>query len=85
VNKAFVLQQLREADVQLGNLIKEMEADRNGFGPLYALLPFVYRNLNLAWNSTKASDEEIDAALKQESQPAEWWGFPKDLDLLMHD
>lgn len=85
VNKAFVLQQLREAGVQLGKLIKEMEEDQNGFGSLYALLPFVYRNLNLAWNSLRASDEEIDAGLKQKSQPVEWWGFPKDLDPLTHD
>lgn len=71
--------------MQLGNLIREMEADRHGFGSLYALLSFVYRNLNLAWNSTKASDQELDAALRQESQPAKWWGFPKDLHPLMHD
>jgi len=80
------MQQLREARDKLADLIREIDSDDNGFGVFQAQLPFIYRNLNLAWNSTRKSDEEFFRAF-QESQGSsrEFYGFPHDLDPFIHD
>lgn len=85
MNKQFVLQQLRETRDQLDDLIREVEADDNGFGVFYTQLPFIYRSLNLSWNSTQKPEAEFFRALKEERQSRELWGFPHDLDLFVHD
>jgi uncharacterized UPF0160 family protein len=85
MNKSFVIQQLREARAHLDDLIREVNADDNGFGVFQARLPFIYRSLNLAWNSTQKPEEEFFRALKAEGQHRELWGFPHDLDPLIHD
>ena len=85
MNKPFVIQQLREARDQLDDLIREVDADENSFGVFYSQLPFIYRSLNLAWNSTQKPEEEFFRVLKQEGQSRELWGFPRDLDTFIHD
>ena len=70
-------------------MIEEIQADTDdddGFPIFYARLPFVYRNLNCAWNSRFKTDEEIEEAMKtKKSESREWRGFPHDLDLFIHD
>ena len=85
MNKPFVIQQLREARDALDDMIREVDADDSGFGVFYTQLPFIYRSLNLAWNSTQKPEAEFFQALKQEAQSRELWGFPHDINLFIND
>ena len=89
MNKPWVLQQLKQAHHNLRTMIEEIEADTgedDGFPIFYAQLPFVYRHLNCAWNSKRATDAEIDEAFKtKKTESAEWKGFPHELEPFIHD
>ena len=85
MNKGFVIQQLREAREGIDDLIREMESDDNGFGTYYALLPVIYRSLNLSWNSTKMEEEDFLRTLKEDGLQKEIWGFPAEHDMYIHD
>jgi hypothetical protein len=89
MNKPWVLQQLKQAHHNLGEIIREVEADTDeddGFPIFYAQLPFVYRHLNCAWNTKLATDAEIAEAFKtKKSESAEWKGFPRELEPFIHD
>lgn len=58
MNRDRVLFLLGHARVILDQLIDEVEADteHDGFPSLMALLPFVYSNLNEAWNGRNLPD-----------------------------
>ena len=61
MNKSQVLFDLSGARIQLDQIIKEIEADKehDGFPAFYALLPLVYRHLNLAWNRRDRASDEV--------------------------
>ena len=79
MNKSQVLFGLRDARLQLDNMIKEMEADKenDGFPSFMALLPFVYRKLNREWNGRDKTDDELSKMSHEESEKL--CRFPEDL------
>ena len=85
MNKPQVLFDLQAAHYELGELIKKVENDveHDGFPQFYALLPFVYRKLNLAWNTRDMSHEQVfqltDAECKMMCR------FPEELAAFVSD
>jgi hypothetical protein len=80
MNKVYVLTNLEDAKELLTNLIREIEDDNeDGFGQFFALLPFVYRQLNRAWNGRFATDQELIEGTHFDA------GFPQDLELFIRD
>jgi len=85
MNKSEVLRCLGGARVQLDQMIKEIEADRedDGFPVFCARLPFVYRDLNRAWNRRAVDDETLLAMGREESE--RMCRFPDDLAPFVSD
>ena len=85
MNKPMVLFHLRGAREMLEQIIKDVEAgkEHDGFPEFYAQLPFVYRNLNRAWNIRFKADDEIAKMSKHESEGS--YRFPHDLSPFISD
>jgi hypothetical protein len=85
MNKPQVLFHLRAARLQLDDMVKDIEADdaHDGFPEFYALLPFVYRNLNRAWNSRDKTGDEMFNMSREESE--KFCRFPDDLSPSISD
>ena len=85
MNKSQVLFDLGDARLQLDNMIKEIEADKehDGFPSFYALLPLVYRKLNRAWNFRDKTDDEVLKMPHEEHEKC--CRFPDDLRPFISD
>lgn len=79
MNKSQVLHYLRSAYSQLNEMITEIEVDQedDGFPQFYALLPFVYRDLNRAWNK-RDLNFQVESTLT-ESERENLCRFPEEL------
>ena len=85
MNKPDVLFSLGDARLQLDNMIKEMEADNehDGFPAFNALLPFVYRKLNRAWNLRNKTGDEVLKMSHEEFEKS--CQFPEELSHSISD
>jgi hypothetical protein len=85
MNKTQVLFHLGGARIHLDEMIKAIESDRehDGFPEFYAQLPFVYRNLNRAWNIRFKNDEELAGLSEVEAKRV--YLFPEDLNHFISD
>lgn len=85
MNKSQVLFYLSGARFHLEQMMQKIKADEEGegFPVLAARLPFVYRDLNRAWNRREMSDEEIMRLEPGESERL--CRFPDDLKSFISD
>ncbi|MCU0365571.1 MAG: hypothetical protein MUE93_07920 [Ignavibacteriaceae bacterium] len=80
MNKEWVLFNLKEAQEELNRTISEIENEESyDVGEFVVAMGHLYHHLNTAWNSQKATNEQVK--VNSEIDFFNWRQFPKDIYL----
>jgi len=80
MNKDWVLFHLKEAQEELNRTIVEIDNQEDyDYGEFVVAMGHLYHHLNTAWNSQKATEEQVK--LNSEEDFFNWRQFPKDIYL----
>ena len=80
MNKEWVLFNLKEAQEELNRTIIEIQnQDDYEYGEFVVAMGHLYHHLNTAWNSQKASKEQV--TINSEEDFFKWRQFPEDIYL----